>query len=65
MMALVEAFGRARPATGFSTDLKSLLELKAESLDEPVQKAQLRFSHLLMRMLPVWFESLRQQGDYG
>lgn len=34
-----EAFGRSRPATGFSTDLKALLELKAESTEDCTEGA--------------------------
>ncbi len=54
-------FGRARPATGFSTDLKSLVTLGDMRLDEPLSGIWAPDSH----DLPLWqvIQRLRQEGQ--
>uniref|UniRef100_UPI00257D0D7F ATP phosphoribosyltransferase regulatory subunit n=1 Tax=Pseudomonas sp. UBA6310 TaxID=1947327 RepID=UPI00257D0D7F len=54
-------FGRARPATGFSTDLKSLVTLGDMRLGEPLSGIWAPDSH----DLPLWqaIQRLRQEGQ--
>jgi ATP phosphoribosyltransferase regulatory subunit len=54
-------FGRARPATGFSTDLKSLVTLGDMQLNEPLVGIWAPDSH----DLPLWqaIQRLRQDGQ--
>ncbi|WP_067586223.1 ATP phosphoribosyltransferase regulatory subunit [Endozoicomonas ascidiicola] len=55
-----EAFGRSRPATGFSTDLKALLELQAGNVSEQTEELTV-FAPLDVDAGTV--QSLRQQGQ--
>nr|MDT0250012.1 ATP phosphoribosyltransferase regulatory subunit [Endozoicomonas sp.] len=55
-----EAFGRSRPATGFSTDLKALLELKAESAKDCIEGTTI-FAPVDVDAAVV--QTLRRQGE--
>ncbi|OED40934.1 ATP phosphoribosyltransferase regulatory subunit [Endozoicomonas sp. (ex Bugula neritina AB1)] len=56
-----QAFGRARPATGFSTDLKSLLDLKPDS-SEPKGREQGNTIFASVDAELSIIQSLRRQG---
>ncbi|MGI9273595.1 MAG: ATP phosphoribosyltransferase regulatory subunit [Endozoicomonas sp.] len=51
------AFGRARPATGFSTDLKILLDLK------PVSREERKTIYAQVDADPAVVQALRRQGE--
>jgi len=58
--AIGSAFGRARPATGFSTDLKNLLRLSSNSV--PVQSGIFAPHDKDPAQLKM-IDELRQQGE--
>lgn len=60
--AIGEIFGRARPATGFSTDLKSLVSLSADQTKQPVSNAVFAPAEDDNALLQVITE-LREKGE--
>ncbi|MBT7443899.1 MAG: ATP phosphoribosyltransferase regulatory subunit [Methylococcales bacterium] len=56
-----KAFGRARPATGFSTDLKTLVNLSAKQFD--VASSKVYAPYTSDRELQTFIDSLRASGQ--
>ena len=55
-----EAFGRSRPATGFSTDLKLLLDLQTESIENSMERKAI-FAPVDADAVVI--QTLRRQGE--